>query len=32
MTLPQPSPAGPHMMFCCAQVFGVHDGAPHWLA
>ncbi len=27
---PQPLPAGPHMMFCEAQVIGVHVGMPHW--
>jgi len=26
---PQPSPAGPHVMFCEAQVIGVQVGMPH---
>src|SRR5580658_4296570 len=31
--LPQPSPAGPQPMFCCAQVCGVQEPPsvkPHW--
>jgi hypothetical protein len=30
MTLPQPSPAGPQAMFCCAQVRPVQLPPPHW--
>jgi len=33
MAPPQPSPAGPQPMFCCAQVWGTHVPAstpPHW--
>jgi hypothetical protein len=26
--LPQPSPAGPQLMFCCAHVLGTHAGGP----
>jgi hypothetical protein len=33
ISLPQPSPAGPQKMFCCAHVSGWHvpaSGKPHW--
>jgi hypothetical protein len=32
--LPQPSPVGPQLMFCCPHVMGVQEeasGEPHWL-
>jgi hypothetical protein len=28
MGLPHPSPASPHMMFCCAHCFGAHAVDP----